>query len=294
MRLNKKLRSYFYRSLSALVALAIITSSFALQRSAVALNPPVATPAQPPLVANGDAGVCAANLATAIDPIVDDPTFAKGRWGVLAKSLTDGRVLYSHNATETFIPASNTKLFTTAAAVQSLNQLDPVTSEDWLHSISLANRDSNNNQADLLLDRVGGVSAIREAITPLGVDPNTYRQVDGSGLSRSNRAEPEAFVDLLKGIATTPENRLFYDSLSIAGMNGTLRNRLQEPAVYGRVHAKTGTLTGVRSLSGYIENPYYGPIVFSILLNQSGKSGKVMTDAIDEIVVNLAQTRSCG
>uniref|UniRef100_UPI00286CF547 D-alanyl-D-alanine carboxypeptidase n=1 Tax=Chamaesiphon sp. VAR_48_metabat_135_sub TaxID=2964699 RepID=UPI00286CF547 len=173
-------------------------------------------------------------------------------------------------------------------------KLQPTDLDEWLRSIGLVNRDSNNKQANRLLSRMGGIQAIKTEIASLGVNPDTYRQVDGSGLSRSNRAEPITFVNLLKGMSGKPGNKIFYDSLSIAGMNGTLSNRLTDPFIQGRVHAKTGTLKGVRTLSGYLDNANYGKIVFSIMVNQSGLSGKVMTNAIDEMVLDLAQMKNCA
>jgi D-alanyl-D-alanine carboxypeptidase/D-alanyl-D-alanine-endopeptidase (penicillin-binding protein 4) len=287
MRLNKKIKYWFYKSLSVILAVAIVANSWSLEPAASALPPQQA-------IASASGNICPHDLYSVLDPIVNSPTFANGQWGVLVQSLATGNVLYQHNPSSYLIPASNVKLLTTAAALQNVPKLPPTDVGEWLQSIGLANRDSNNYQADSLLNRVGGVEAIRSAISPLGVNPNTYVQVDGSGLSRSNRAEPETFVSLLKAISATPESQIFYDSLSIGGVNGTLRNRLRDPLVRGRVHAKTGTLTGVRSLSGYLENPNYGAMVFSIMVNQWGQSGKVMTNAIDEMVLDLAQVKNCG
>jgi serine-type D-Ala-D-Ala carboxypeptidase/endopeptidase (penicillin-binding protein 4) len=292
MRLNKQIKYWFYRSISLLIALLIVGHSLTFDRAASALNPPRPSQVEETRIASGS-GICPNTLNTFLDPIVNDPTFTGGQWGVLVQSLVSGQILYQHNANASLIPASNMKLLTTAAAVQNVQKLPEIDLSDWLTSISLANRDSNNQQADRLLDRVGGVDAIRNALYPLGVSPTTYQQVDGSGLSRSNRAEAATFVNLLKGISKTPENKIFYDSLSISGVNGTLRNRLKDSLVYGKVHGKTGTLTGVRGLSGYLENANYGPIVFSIIVNQSGQSGKVMVDAIDHIVLDLAYVKKC-
>ncbi|MCY7338026.1 MAG: D-alanyl-D-alanine carboxypeptidase [Chamaesiphon sp.] len=308
MRLNQKIKYYFYRSISAIVAMTIVASSFTLvgeasllakplpqqqeNRAASALNPPPPQGRQTSLVSSSN--ICPSNLSSVLDPIVNAPTFAKGKWGVLVQSLATGQTLYQHNAEQPLIPASNIKLLTTAAAVQNVPKLQPIDLEEWLRAISLVNRDSNNRQANRLLSQMGGVQAIKTAIAPLGVNPDTYKQVDGSGLSRSNRAEAMTFVNLLRGMSSTPENFIFYDSLSIAGLNGTLSNRLTDPFLQGRVHAKTGTLKGVRTLSGYLDNPNYGKMVFSIMVNQSGLSGKVMTNAIDEMVLDLAQVKNCG
>jgi len=300
MRLNHKIKYYFYRSISAIVAMTIVASSFTLYRSASALNPPPQQERQTSLAEPigkriaSSSNICSSNLSSVLDPIVNAPTFAKGKWGVLVQSLATGQTLYEHNPELSLIPASNMKLLTTAAAVQNVPKLQPIDLVEWLRAIGLVNRDSNNGQANRLLRRMGGVQAIKTAIAPLGVNPDTYKQVDGSGLSRSNRAEPITFVDLLRGMSNSPENKIFYDSLSIAGLNGTLTNRLTDPFLQGRVHAKTGTLKGVRTLSGYLDNPNYGKMVFSIMVNQSGLSGKVMTNAIDEMVLDLAQMENCG
>jgi serine-type D-Ala-D-Ala carboxypeptidase/endopeptidase (penicillin-binding protein 4) len=292
MRLNQKIKYYLYRSISAFIAIAIVASSFTLDRAASALNPPPNQAEQTQIASNPS--ICSSNLNSVLDPIVNAPTFEKGKWGILVQSLGTGQTLYEHNPELSLIPASNIKLLTTAAAVQNVSKLPPLDLEAWLKSIGLVNRNSDNKQANQLLSQMGGVQAIQTTIAALGVNPDTYKQVDGSGLSRSNRAEPITFVNLLKGMSGTPGSKIFYDSLSIAGMNGTLSNRLTDPFLEGRVHAKTGTLKGVRTLSGYLDNPNYGKLVFSIMVNQSGLSGKVMTNAIDEMVLDLAQMKNCA
>ena len=60
------------------------------------------------------------------------------------------------------------------------------------------------------------------------------------------------------------------------------------------MRAKTGTLRGVRALSGYVESPTYGPLIFSILINQPGQSGSVMLRAIDQMVLQMAQVSPCA
>ncbi len=287
MRLNQKIKHYFYRSISAVVAIAIVASSLTLDRAVSALNPP-------PLQIANNPSICSSNLNSVLDPIVNEPTFEKGQWGILVQSLATGQTLYEHNPELSLIPASNIKLLTTAAAVQNVPKLQSTDLDEWLRSIGLVNRNSDNQQANRLLSQMGGVQAIKTQIVSLGVNPDTYLQVDGSGLSRSNRAEPITFVNLLRGMSGTPGSKIFYDSLSIGGMNGTLSKRLTDPFLEGRVHAKTGTLKGVKTLSGYLDNPNYGKIVFSIMVNQSGLSGKVMTDAIDEMVLDLARMKNCA
>ncbi|MDX2215577.1 MAG: D-alanyl-D-alanine carboxypeptidase [Oculatellaceae cyanobacterium bins.114] len=80
----------------------------------------------------------------------------------------------------------------------------------------------------------------------------------------------------------------------MARVNGTWRNHFRNTPVQGRIHAKTGTLQGVRALSGNLENSSCGAIAFSIVVNQPRQSGAVMTQAIDQIVLSAAQVRRCG
>ncbi|NJR59021.1 MAG: D-alanyl-D-alanine carboxypeptidase [Cyanobacteria bacterium CRU_2_1] len=236
--------------------------------------------------------LCPNQLGSVLDRIVENPVFAEGRWGILVEPLSSRETLYSYKANDLLIPASNVKLLTTAAALQ-LNSDDSDNRsalESWIETI---NRYSDNDYADALLDQIGGTDVVKEALSLLGVDPDSYQQVDGSGLSRNNLAEPLTFVALLKAMRFAQGNEIFYNSLAVAGVSGTLEGRFQGTSVEGRVHAKTGTLSGVRALSGYLENPDYGTIVFSIMINQPGQYGQFMVQTIDQIVLQLARLSPC-
>ena len=147
--------------------------------------------------------------------------------------------------------------------------------------------EKNQNTADI------GLEIIRETLTQLGVEPEGYIIVDGSGLSRKNLMTPATLVQLLQGIAKSPQAEVFRASLPISGMKGSLKNRFINTAAAGIVQGKTGSMTGISALSGYINAPNYEPLVFSIMVNQSTQPGKVMRTAIDEIVVLLAQLKRC-
>jgi serine-type D-Ala-D-Ala carboxypeptidase/endopeptidase (penicillin-binding protein 4) len=240
----------------------------------------------------GRSGICPAFLPPAIESIINTSPFSNGRWGILVESL-EGQVLYSHNADTPLIPASNVKLLTTAAALQRLDPQTQIRSESLRQWVTTTNQMSNNNYADVLLRYIGGPQAVRQSLGQLGVNPNSYRQVDGSGLSRSNAAAPSALVSILRGMHSSNMWNIWYSSLPVAGVSGTLRNRMRATNAQGIVHAKTGTLTGVRALSGYLENPNYGVLVFSILANNSNVSGEALVGAIDSIVLQLAQLTPC-
>jgi len=169
------------------------------------------------------------------------------------------------------------------------------------------NQQSNNLYAEVLLRTLQisgdtqankdsaeiGLNEVKEALTTLGVNPESYVLVDGSGLSRRNLVSPDAIVQTLKLMAQTPQAAAYRDSLPAAGVSGTLRRRFLNTTAQGNLQAKTGTLTGVSALSGYLDVPGYQPLVFSIMVNQSDQSVASLREAIDEIVLLLTRLRSC-
>jgi D-alanyl-D-alanine carboxypeptidase/D-alanyl-D-alanine-endopeptidase (penicillin-binding protein 4) len=88
---------------------------------------------------------------------------------------------------------------------------------------------------------------------------------DGSGLSYSDRSSPEILRQWLVRLQTTPYHSSFYDSLPVSCRTGTLRFRMCGPNLAGRVHAKTGTLNHVSTLSGYVASRSGQPLTFSFL-----------------------------
>lgn len=137
-----------------------------------------------------------------------------------------------------------------------------------------------------------GLKELKTTLTQLGVNPNSYILADGSGLSRHNLISPEALVQTLRLMANSPAASFYRQSLPVAGESGTLKNRF---STANRVilQAKTGTLSGVSALSGYLEVPNYEPLVFSIIVNQSDLSAPKVRSAIDEIVLLLNRLRRC-
>jgi serine-type D-Ala-D-Ala carboxypeptidase/endopeptidase (penicillin-binding protein 4) len=91
--------------------------------------------------------------------------------------------------------------------------------------------------------------------------------VDGSGLTRSNRASPRQVVGLLLSTVRGPVGEQFVEDLAVAGHTGTVADRMDGTAADGRCHTKTGTLTGVSNLSGVCFNRDGRTMAFSILMN---------------------------
>jgi D-alanyl-D-alanine carboxypeptidase/D-alanyl-D-alanine-endopeptidase (penicillin-binding protein 4) len=100
----------------------------------------------------------------------------------------------------------------------------------------------------------------------LGVSVNL---VDGSGLSRSNRAAPSQVAKLLDRLRDKPGFKTLRTSLPVAGRDGTLRSRMRRGRARGHCRAKTGTLTGVSALSGYCTSRSGRTLVFSVLNNNA-------------------------
>lgn len=161
---------------------------------------------------------------------------------------------------------------------------------------------SNNGHAEVLLKAMGrevrgqgswgaGIAVARERLAALGVSAGAYRMVDGSGLSRMDFVAAGQFADVLLAARAEPWFDRWYSALPIAGVpdrlvGGTLRNRMRNTAAAANVHAKTGSLTGVTALSGYVTAANGELLVFSIVFNNylSGSP----KDIEDAIAVRLA------
>jgi D-alanyl-D-alanine carboxypeptidase/D-alanyl-D-alanine-endopeptidase (penicillin-binding protein 4) len=140
------------------------------------------------------------------------------------------------------------------------------------------NKDSDNEWAERVLETVGaevyggspttakGVRVLREALADLGIPAAAFSAANGSGLGHQNRVSPAGMVELLRQLYFDPRmGPELMQSLSVGGVDGTTRNRFRGSSAARRVRAKTGTLTGVSCLSGYVGD---GPdvLVFSILV----------------------------
>ena len=135
---------------------------------------------------------------------------------------------------------------------------------------------------------------VKVILTRLGVTPNSFRLNDGSGLSRHNLISPEAFVQTLRIMANSPWANIYRNSLAVGGVSGTLSRRFRNSFAEGNVQAKTGTMSGISGLSGYVEPIDFEPLVFSIIVNQSDLETKDLRTAIDKIVLLLTQLKFCG
>jgi D-alanyl-D-alanine carboxypeptidase/D-alanyl-D-alanine-endopeptidase (penicillin-binding protein 4) len=157
---------------------------------------------------------------------------------------------------------------------------------------------SDNFLAEMVIKAVGalgggtgstaaGLAVARSVLQEtIGADAGNLHLVDGSGLSAANRATTSALAELLARTASNPTlGPPLRQALAIAGVDGTLRDR---PAGIGHVLAKTGTLDGVSSLSGYVTTTSGSRYAFSILMNGSQLSDWTAHTAQDAITALIA------
>src|SRR6266542_2338429 len=115
---------------------------------------------------------------------------------------------------------------------------------------------------------------------------------DGSGLSRHDLVTPETIVRVLDTIQRDTAFATWYNALPIAGVDGTIRNRMKGTPAQNNVHAKTGTLGGASSLSGYVGTADGERLIFSILSNNFTTPTRSVTGVQDAIAEALASYRS--
>ncbi len=139
-----------------------------------------------------------------------------------------------------------------------------------------------------------GVAGARPFFAEAGVDTSRLTLVDGSGLSRMNLVTPNGTVALLRTMRQHPDEavrRAFLEALPIGGVDGTLDYRFRRGPARANVRAKTGTLTGVSALSGYLTTAAGTPLAFSILCNNHTTRSSRIRAVQDRIVRALAAYR---
>lgn len=188
--------------------------------------------------------------------------------------------------------------FLTARQTPSLAETTSRPLTDWIFPIL---NTSQNWYAEMMLKQLGrqmehdgswsgGLAAERRFLRDsAGVDTTLFALSDGSGLSASNLVAPLAFTRLLQFIRSHPHYPTFAAGLPQSGQAGSLRNRFIGTAIEGRVRAKTGSISRVNTLSGYLEMPNGKVYTFSVQLNHHVAGGRRGINRIDEVVVALAK-----
>jgi len=167
-------------------------------------------------------------------------------------------------------------------------------------SVRLVNKISQNLHTEMLLRtaaRQRGVWSTLEDLANFpadfyavaGVPPGDVVQTDGSGLSRHDLVTPRAVVALLLYSQKQPWFADYYDSLPVAGVDGTLEDRMRNSIAVGRLRAKTGSVEHVRTRAGYAELPSGKRLVFSFMSNNMGSRNHEATDALDALSIAMME-----
>jgi D-alanyl-D-alanine carboxypeptidase/D-alanyl-D-alanine-endopeptidase (penicillin-binding protein 4) len=167
-------------------------------------------------------------------------------------------------------------------------------------SIKLVNKISQNLHTEMLLRAAARKNAIWSTPDDLmkfpadfyavaGIVPGDVIQTDGSGLSRHDLVTPRAIVALLKYAQDQPWFASYYASLPVAGIDGTLEDRMKNTPAAGRIHAKTGSVEHVRTRSGFAETQGGRRLIFSLLSNNQGGKNHEATDAIDAFCLAMLE-----
>ena len=159
---------------------------------------------------------------------------------------------------------------------------------------------SQNQIGEALLKTIGlektgvgtadnGAEIVSEQLRKWGADSTGFVIYDGSGLSRHDLVSPETIVKILVAMQS---DTVFYNALPIAGVDGTIRNRMKGTPAENNLHAKTGSIEFVRSLSGYVNDADGVKLVFSFLSNHFTTPASDITKVQDAVGALLAAYKS--
>ena len=151
---------------------------------------------------------------------------------------------------------------------QMMKESDNLCAESMFYHMAM-----NHAQHKRVSDNDGSDAIYHFIKEKLGLNPEYYNIVDGSGVSLYNYISPKLLLEYLKYAYYHAEIfQPFYESLPIAGVDGTLESRMKKSKAYQNVHAKTGTVTGVSALAGYAKAPNGHMLAFSIINQNVMKS----------------------
>ncbi|MEO8945746.1 MAG: D-alanyl-D-alanine carboxypeptidase/D-alanyl-D-alanine-endopeptidase, partial [Gemmatimonadaceae bacterium] len=173
------------------------------------------------------------------------------------------------------------------------------------HSVTLAQmlpyflKPSQNQMGEALMRTIGlertgvgtadsGIAVACRQLAAWGISRDGYQLHDGSGMARADLISPETIVRVLDRMRASANFGIFYNALPIAGVDGTVAHRMIGTPAAGNVHAKTGSLHWVRSLSGYVTDAQGDRLLFSVLANKWTTPASKVTMTADSIAAALA------
>ncbi|MCK9219763.1 MAG: D-alanyl-D-alanine carboxypeptidase [Bacteroidales bacterium] len=234
-------------------------------------------------------------LEQALKTLRNDPLMANASIGYLIIDVTtkDPKVVADYHAKQSMIPASTLKIFVTGAALD-------IFGKEIIPEVTITNQMSINWRSSKLLRKIGGkvyhdattaagVKAITQYWSDKGVDTNGIYFYDGNGLSRNNSISPKQLVDALYVMRISPYFKAFYESLPLAGMTGTLHKAMKGTEAQGRIRAKTGTISQVKSFAGFVDSVTGRKLIFALIVNNFDCRVKLMKKKMELVLVEMAR-----
>jgi D-alanyl-D-alanine carboxypeptidase/D-alanyl-D-alanine-endopeptidase (penicillin-binding protein 4) len=200
--------------------------------------------------------------------------------------------------TGTTLSTTDSLLYRHARATPPLAEVTSRPLGDWIFPIL---NTSQNLFAETLLKQLGrqfgragswpeGIAVERRfLIDSVKIDSTEFSLQDGSGLSSANLITPNAFARLLRFIRQHPGWSTFAAGLPRSGSAGSLRTRFVNTPLAGRVRAKTGSIAGVNTLSGYVERRDGKVLTFSVQANHHALPSRQILAQIDSVVVEMSR-----
>jgi D-alanyl-D-alanine carboxypeptidase/D-alanyl-D-alanine-endopeptidase (penicillin-binding protein 4) len=160
------------------------------------------------------------------------------------------------------------------------------------------NKESLNLFAEHLLCEVGrkksgeasmdkGIEAYRLFCTDHGIDSQGFYPEDGSGLTRSNAMTSQTLVETMKHVYDGPCREIFFNSLPVAGIDGTLKNSFKGTPLEKNVRAKTGSMSRVRSIAGALKTRSGKEILFAIMINNFDLTSSETSKLLESILLSF-------
>lgn len=174
-------------------------------------------------------------------------------------------------------------------------------SPSLLDGISVTNKVSQNLHAELFLRTVArekagvgttdaGIWVEQNFVKAIGIADGDVLLLDGSGLSEDDLVTPRAITQVLRYVSQQTWGLDYIATFPIAGVDGTLENRMKDTPASGRILAKTGSLEHVRAMSGYATTVHGERLIFTIFGNNTGQHGHDATAVMDAIAVAMVET----
>ena len=234
-------------------------------------------------------------LSIELNRFLTDPCFKSAIVGYTIYDFTKGlpKLIFEHNAALGMVPASIQKILTTAAALE-------IFGEPIYHEVTITNLNSINWRANRLLQKIGqkkygkydflhGSQAVMEYWKDKGLNITGLYMCDGSGRSHDNIASPRLLAEVLFKMTTSPVFPVFYNSLPLAGISGTMHKWLVGSYGAGRIRAKTGSLGGVRSYAGYVKTLSGKKLIFTLIINNYNCRTKILKQRVEDLMLGMVK-----